>query len=52
MKTVAKTKVTTKTREMTDEGRAAISAAQTKRWNKFRREQKAAAKAKSAKSGK
>ena len=40
-----KTLVAKKTRTMTKAGRDAISAAQVKRWNKFRREQKAAAKA-------
>lgn len=34
---------------LTKAGREAISAAQTKRWNKFRREQKAAAKKAAAK---
>jgi hypothetical protein len=35
----------TSTRVLTEEGRARIAAAQTKRWAKFRKEKKAAAKA-------
>jgi hypothetical protein len=35
----------TSTRVLTEEGRARIAAAQTKRWKKFRKEKKAAAKA-------
>jgi hypothetical protein len=35
----------TSTRVLTEEGRARIAAAQTKRWKKFRKEKKAAEKA-------